>query len=42
MPDREGTEAAYLDPSTSGKRVANRREDGIDNALDITVPEMWV
>ena len=42
MPDRKGTEAAYLDPSTPGKRVANRREDGFDNALDITIPEMRV
>ena len=42
MPDREGTEATYLDPSTPRKCFANRREDGFDNALDIAVLEMWV
>jgi hypothetical protein len=42
MPDREGTEATYLNPTTPRKCLANRREDGFDNALDITIPEMRV
>jgi hypothetical protein len=42
MPDRERSEAAYLDPITPSKCVADRREDGFDNALDIAVLEMWV
>jgi hypothetical protein len=42
MPDREGTEATYLDPTAPRKCVANRREEGSNNALDIAVLEMWV
>ena len=42
MLNRKGTEAAYLDPSTPSKCVADLREDGFDNALDIAVLEMWV
>jgi hypothetical protein len=37
MLDREGAEAAYLDPTTPRKCFANRREDGFDNALDIAI-----
>jgi hypothetical protein len=42
MPDREGTEATYLDPRTPRKCFANRRKDGFDNTFDIAVLEMWV
>jgi hypothetical protein len=42
MPNREGTEAAYLDPSAPSKCFANRREDGVDNALNVAALEMWV
>ena len=42
MPDREGTEATYLDPTAPRKCVANRREEGFNNAFDVAVLEMWV
>ena len=42
MPDREGTEATDLDPTTPRKCIADLREDGFDNALDIAVLEVWV
>ena len=34
MPDREGSEAAYLDPSTPSKRITDRREDSFDKPLE--------
>jgi hypothetical protein len=42
MPDREGTETAYFDPTASSKRVANHLEDCFDNALNVAVLEMRV
>jgi hypothetical protein len=42
MPDREGTEATYLDPSTPRKCFADHLENGFNDALDIAVLEMWV
>jgi hypothetical protein len=42
MPDREGTEATYLDPAAPRKCVANRRKEGFDDALHVVVLEMWV
>ena len=38
MPDRERTEATYLDPTAPLKCLANRREDGFDNALSASWP----
>jgi hypothetical protein len=34
VPDREGSEAAYLDPGTPSKRITDRREDSFDKPLD--------
>ena len=42
MPDREGTEATYLDPTASRKCFAHHLENGFNNALDLAVLEMWV
>ena len=42
MLNRKGTEAAYFGPSTPSKCVADLREDGFNNALDVAVLEMWV
>jgi hypothetical protein len=42
MPDREGTETAYFDPTAPRKCFADHLEDGYDNALDVAVLEMWM
>ena len=42
MPDREGAETAYLDPTAPRKCFAYRLEDGFNNALDVAVLEVWV
>jgi hypothetical protein len=37
MPDREGTEATYLDPTAPRKCVADHLEDGFDNTSNVAV-----
>ena len=42
MPDREGTETAYFDPTAPRKCFADGCEDGFNNAFNLAVLEMWV
>jgi hypothetical protein len=42
MSIREGTEASDFDAISSGKCIADRREDGFNNSLDIAISQMRV
>ena len=42
MPDREGAETGYLDPTAPRKCFAYRLEDGFNNALDVATLDMRV
>src|SRR5262249_35076221 len=40
--DREGTEAAQLNPVPAGQGRDDLAEDGVDDVLDISLVEVWV
>jgi hypothetical protein len=40
--DREGAEAAQLDPVATGQRSRDLIENDVDDALDVALEEVWV
>ena len=42
MPDREGTEATYLDPTAPRKCLGDYLEDSFNNAFNVAALEVWV